>query len=203
MKLIGSYTSPFVRKISIMLLEKEVTFEFVNESPLKNDNTVIHYNPLGEVPALMISQNEIWFDSSVIAARIEQLEKSPPFLPSTPADALSVRQLEALADGICDAAIIIVCEQKRNADQQSELVLTHQREKIQRGLDALEQAAADRKWLNGKTINLADIATGCMAGYLNLRHVAPNWCVDRPALVKLVEKLFQRDSFAQTTPPPD
>ena len=50
MKLIGSYTSPFVRKISVILLEKAIPFEFVNEFPYNDDNGVAQYNPLGKVP---------------------------------------------------------------------------------------------------------------------------------------------------------
>ncbi|MBN0742324.1 glutathione S-transferase N-terminal domain-containing protein, partial [Pseudomonas aeruginosa] len=53
MKLIGSYTSPFVRKISVILLEKRIPFEFVNESPYSESNGVARYNPLGKVPALV------------------------------------------------------------------------------------------------------------------------------------------------------
>jgi len=89
----------------------------------------------------------------------------------------------------------------RPGNQQSEEVLLRNREKIQRSLDMLESIAAEGKWLNNGQLNLADIATGCMIGYLNFRRVVPNWCVERPALVKLAETLFQRESFARTTPP--
>lgn len=201
MKLIGSYSSPFVRKITIMLMEKGITFEFVNENPWLEGSHAANYNPLGKIPALAVSADEVWFDSPVIASWIEQQGQSPSFIPAEPMDALRVRQLEALADGICEAAQLIVREQMRPPEKQSEELLTRQRQKVERGLDALEKTAAQGEWLNGQHISLADIASGCMIGYLNLRHVAPNWCVNRPALVKLVEKLFQRDSFARTAPP--
>lgn len=201
MKLIGSYTSPFVRKISVIMMEKGITFEFVNENPWPQNSHVPNYNPLGKVPALVVSADEVWFESSVIGAYLEQLGQAPAFMPSSPLAALKVRQLEALADGVCDAALLIVREQLRPADQQSEELLTRQREKIERGLDALEKAAASGESLNGESINLADIATGCTLGYLNFRHVAPNWNAGRPALVKLMETLLQRDSFARTAPP--
>ena len=67
MKLIGSYTSPFVRKISILLLEKGITFEFVNEQPYQAETGVAQYNPLGKVPALVTDDGETWFDSPIIA----------------------------------------------------------------------------------------------------------------------------------------
>lgn len=201
MKLIGSYTSPFVRKISVMMLEKGIIIEFVNLSPYSEDSHVPHYNPLGKVPALVADDQQTWFDSAIIAEFLELRGEAPALLPSDRLEALNVRQLEKLADGISDSALVIVREQMRAGDQQSEEVLLRNREKIQRGLDMLEKAAVAGKWINTQQINLADIAIGCMIGYLNFRRVVPNWCVERPALVKLAETLFQRESFARTTPP--
>jgi len=201
MKLIGSYTSPFVRKISIIMLEKGITFEFVNASPYSDDSHVPHYNPLGKVPALVADDKQIWFDSSIIAGFLELRGEEPALLPADPLESLNIRQLEKLADGVSDAALVIVREQLRPGDQQSEEVLLRNREKIQRSLDMLEAVAAEGKWLNNGQLNLADIATACMIGYLNFRRVVPNWCVERPALVKLAETLFARESFARTTPP--
>ncbi|WP_080081712.1 glutathione S-transferase, partial [Salmonella enterica] len=106
MKLIGSYTSPFVRKISVLLLEKGITFEFINELPYEADNGVAQYNPLGKVPALVTEKGEYWFDSPIIAEYIELLDIAPAMLPRDPMAALKVRQLEALADGIMDAALV-------------------------------------------------------------------------------------------------
>ncbi|AUY23597.1 glutathione S-transferase [Mixta calida] len=201
MKLIGNYTSPWVRKISIIMLEKGITFEFSNESPWSEESHVPHYNPLGKVPALVDDSGECWYDSPIIAALLETLPQTPKLLPDDARQAVKVRQLEALADGVCDAALFIVREQMRPTQQQSPEEMLRQRHKITRALDALEQEAASGAWLNGDPLNLADIATGCAIGYINFRHVAPNWCVNRPALVKLVEKLFQRESFARTVPP--
>lgn len=201
MKLIGSYTSPFVRKISVIMLEKGIIFEFVNESPWHEESHVPHFNPLGKVPALVADEQQTWFDSAIIAEFLELRGDAPALLPQDPLTSLRIRQIEKLADGINDAAVMIVREQMRPGDQQSQEVLIRNREKIQRGLDWLERAAAEGVLLNSGKLNLADIATGCMIGYLNFRHVIPNWCVERPALVKLAENLFQRESFARTTPP--
>ncbi|MEG3109424.1 MULTISPECIES: glutathione S-transferase [unclassified Pantoea] len=201
MKLIGSYTSPFVRKISIIMLEKGIIFEFVNASPYSDESHVPQYNPLGKVPALVADDQQIWFDSSIIAEFLELRGDAPALLPDDPLAALHIRQLEKLADGVSDAALVIVREQLRPGDLQSEEVLLRNREKIQRGLDMLEKNAAEKKHLNSEQVNLADIAVGCMIGYLNFRRVVPNWCVNRPALVKLAETLFKRESFARTTPP--
>ncbi|MBS1203544.1 MAG: glutathione S-transferase [Proteobacteria bacterium] len=200
MKLIGSYTSPFVRKISVMLLEKGITFEFINEQPYNAINGVTHYNPLGKVPALITDEGEVWFDSPIIAQYIELLAIAPALLPKEPVAALKIRQLEALADGIMDAALVSVRELARPVEQQSESELLRQREKVSRGLDTLERYLQEGT-LNVDTLNLATIAIACAIGYLNFRHVSPGWCVNRPLLVKLVENLFQRESFARTEPP--
>ncbi|HHL3766215.1 TPA: glutathione S-transferase [Klebsiella pneumoniae] len=173
MKLIGSYTSPFVRKISVILLEKRIPFEFVNESPYSESNGVARYNPLGV---------------------------APPMIPADPRAALRMRQLEALADGVMEAAQALVREKARPAAQQSEQELLRQREKVARGLDRLEACAADGT-LRGDEVNLATISTACAIAYLNFRRVAPGWCATRPQLVKLVDALFQRASFARTEPP--
>ncbi|MFC3188828.1 glutathione S-transferase [Pseudocitrobacter sp. RIT415] len=200
MKLIGSYTSPFVRKISILLLEKGISFEFINELPYNLENGVAQYNPLGKVPALMTDDGECWFDSPIIAEYIELLNVEPQMLPSDPLARLKVRQLEALADGIMDAGLVAVRELARPPAQQSEAECLRQREKISRSLDTLE-AHLKEGTFNTDTLNLATIAIACAISYLNFRRIAPGWCVDRPNLVKLVETLFQRESFARTEPP--
>ena len=91
-------------------------------------------------------------------------------------------------------------EKARPAAQQSEQELLRQREKVARGLDRLEACAADGT-LRGDEVNLATISTACAIAYLNFRRVAPGWCATRPQLVKLVDALFQRASFARTEPP--
>lgn len=200
MKLIGNYTSPYVRKISVILLEKGITFEFINDNPWVAESTTPHYNPLGKVPALITDNGECWFDSPIIAQYIELLNISPVLIPREPEAALKVRQIEALADGIMDAALASVRERQRPAAAQSEEELRRLREKISRGLDMLEQLAAD-KTLNAQTLCVASISVACAVGYLNFRRVSPGWCVNRPHLVKLVEELFNRESFARTEPP--
>ncbi|VEB91170.1 putative glutathione S-transferase [Citrobacter koseri] len=156
MKLIGSYTSPFVRKISVLLLEKGITFEFVNELPYNAENGVAQYNPLGKVPALVTDKGECWFDSPIIAEYIELLDIAPVMIPREPLASLKVRQIEALADGIMDAGLVSVREQARPAAQQSETELLRQREKINRSLDALEGYLVDGT-IKTDTVNLATI----------------------------------------------
>ncbi len=126
----------------------------------------------------------------------------PAFLPADRTAALRVRQVAALADGVTEAAAMIVREAdapRRNGNRKR--LLLRQRDKLTQGLDALEALAREKTWLNAERLTLADIATGCALGYLNFRRILPNWCVERPALVKLAERLFARESFARTVPP--
>ncbi len=111
MKLVGSYTSPFVRKLSILLLEKGITFEFINELPYNADNGVAQFNPLGKVPVLVTEEGECWFDSPIIAEYIELMNVAPAMLPRDPLESLRVRKIEALADGIMDAGLVNRCGQ--------------------------------------------------------------------------------------------
>lgn len=149
MKLIGSYTSPFVRKIFILLLEKQLTFEFVNDNPNLDGSRVPDVNPLGKVPALVADDGEIFFDSPIVADYIDRLTETPRFLPLDWERALRVRQTEALADGICDAAVTIVKELRRPAEHRDEHELQRQRDKILRGLDELERSVAAGRWIGG------------------------------------------------------
>lgn len=159
MKLVGSYTSPFVRKLSILLLEKGITFEFINELPYNADNGVAQFNPLGKVPVLVTEEGECWFDSPIIAEYIELMNVAPAMLPRDPLESLRVRKIEALADGIMDAGLVSVREQARPAAQQSEDGVTPA-EKINRSLDVLEGYLVDGT-LKTDTVNLATIAIAC------------------------------------------
>ena len=200
MKLIGATASPYVRKVRIVMAEKKLDYQFLEEDVWAADTVIMASNPLGKVPALVTDDGETWFDSPIIAEYIELLGIAPAMVPREPKAALAIKQIEALADGIMDAALVSVREQARPAAQQSEAELVRQREKISRSLDMCEQLLQDGK-LKTDALNLATIAIACAIGYLNFRRVSPGWCVDRPLLVKLAETLFSRESFARTEPP--
>lgn len=201
MKLVASLTSPYARKIRIMLAEKKQPFELVVDSPWEPTSTVPEVNPLGKVPVLITDDGETFFDSPVIAGWIETLSIAPRLIPADPLEAVRVRQLEALADGITDAAVVIVREGRRPQAQQSESVVARQLQAIERGLDRLDQLATGRHWLQGDGMSLGDISVGVMLGFLELRLPQLDWKQGRPALEMLGERLFERTSFADTIPP--
>jgi glutathione S-transferase len=201
MKLYASPTSPYARKVRIALAEKKIECELVEDAPFAADTAVPQYNPLGKVPVLLMDDGTALYDSRVIVEYLDTVSPVSRLIPEPNRQRIAVRRWEALADGICDAAVTIVLEAKRPAKQQSREWLERQRQKIDRGVRELASELGDKAWCNGEAYSLADIAAGCALGYLDLRHPAIDWRSEYPNLVKLAEKLAKRPSFAETAPP--
>jgi glutathione S-transferase len=200
MKLIGSLTSPYVRKIRILLLEKQCAFEFVNDSPWEAATHVADVNPLGKVPALLSDSGEAFFDSPVIADYLEIIDSNTPHLPGDAMEAIRIKQLEALADGITDAGVAWLMEIRRPAEKQDPAPIARQRGKVERGLGVLEQRLAHSQYLYGDALSRADIATGCCLGFLDFRLPEYDWRGNHPALTAYASRLAARPSFTQTVP---
>ena len=201
MKLIASLTSPYARKVRIALAEKKIEYDLIEESPWVAQTTVSTYNPLGKVPVFVLDDGTTLFDSRVIVEYLDTVSPVSRLIPEPNRQRIVVKRWEALADGICDAAAAIVLENKRPARQQSKDWLERQRRKVDLGLKEFASELGDKTWCNGEAYSLADIATGCALGYLDLRHAAIDWRAAYPNLVKLAEKLAKRPSFAETAPP--
>lgn len=200
MKLVASLTSPYARKIRVALAEKSLPFELEVDIPWLADTRVPSYNPLGKVPALVADDGELWFDSPVIAEYLDTLA-GPLLLPADRAAALPVRQAEALADGITDAAVAAFLEGMRPAERQDPAAIERQLGKISRGLAALEARVAQRKGCAGEALSIADIAIGCTLGYLDLRFAHLGWRAAHPQLAAWAAGLLARPSFTTTAPP--
>ena len=201
MKLIASLTSPYARKVRIVLTEKKIECDLVEESPWTPETSVPDYNPLGKVPVLVLDDGTTLFDSRVIVQYLDTVSPVARLIPDTGRQRIAVKRWEALADGICDAASAIVVERRRTAKQQSKDWLERQRGKIDLALKALASDLGERAWCNGEAYSLADIATGCALAYLDFRHPDIDWREQYPNLVKLTAKLAKRASFAETLPP--
>jgi glutathione S-transferase len=113
---------------------------------------------------------------------------------------MGVRGVEALADGVVDAAVAVYLERKRAAEQQSGDWMMLQEKTLFRGLEALSEALGEKPWYLDKNMTLADIACGCMLGYLDLRFPEIDWRGAHPNLARLAEKLATRASFMETVP---
>ncbi len=200
MKLIGSLTSPFVRKIRIALIEKNIPFELLIDPPLSADTKVPNYNPLGKIPVLIGNDESIWFDSDLLIEYLETLYPQIPLLPQDRRAALPVRQTMVLADGIADAAVAIYYEKMRNAEKQDAAWIARQRGKVERGFAPLDTLARNKTYLHNDAFGAADIAVGCILQWLQFRMPEIQWRTQNPALVAWVARLSERPSFAQTVP---
>lgn len=201
MQLIASLTSPFARKIRILLLEKNIPCELIVDIPWNADTQVPHHNPLGKVPVLISDAGQAIYDSPVIAEYIDTIASAPLFLPEDRRQAIDVKIGEALADGIVDAAVAIFVERKRPPERQEGEWADRQQGKIERGLAALARQLHGRPHLVGDRLTLADIAAGCALGYLDFRFPDIDWRTEHPELQPYAESLFQRPSFVKTRPP--
>ena len=111
-----------------------------------------------------------------------------------------LRGVEALADGVTEAAVAVYLEKKRAPEQQSSDWLLLQEKTLFRGLEALSEALGENPWYLGNSMTLADVACGCMLGYLELRFPEIGWRTAHPNLAKLADKLATRASFKGTVP---
>ena len=201
MKLYTSPTSPYSRKVRVALNEKKIECEFIDENPYIPETAVPQFNPLGKIPVLLLDDGTALYDSRVIVEYLDTVSPVSRLIPEPSRQRIAVRRWEALADGICDGANLIVREQKRPAKQQSKDWIERHFGKIRLSVQELAKDLADNSWCHGDAYSLADIATGCALGYLDLRHPAIDWRGTYPNLVLLAEKLSKRPSFADTAPP--
>lgn len=200
MKLIGSHTSPFVRKVRIVLAEKKIEYDFVIDSPWLEGSKVPNINPLGKIPALVLDDDTPLFDSRVIVEYIDSVTPNNKLIPAPSRERTEVKRWEAVADGICDAAAAVFLEAKRPKAQQSEDWIVRQRGKIMRGLEFMAEELGEKPFCMGTHLSLADIAVGTALGYLSFRFADIDWQAAHPNLGRLYAKLMQRPSLADTAP---
>ena len=119
MKLITSLTSPYGRKVRVVLAEKKIPCHIQVENPWTADSVVREYNPLGKVPVLVLEDGVSMFDSRVIVEYLDNASPVAHLIPNEQKSRMVVRGVEALADGVTDAAVALHLERKRAPEQQS------------------------------------------------------------------------------------
>ena len=203
MKLIGAITSPYVRKVRIVMAEKKLDYQLVLED-VWSAQTAIHLsNPLGKVPCLIMEGGEALFDSRVIVEYLDTLSPVGKLIPTGGRERTEVKVWEALADGLLDAAIAARLEAHwagRSEEQRSQVWIDRQLGKVQDSLSAMSRGLGDNPWCCGNHLTLADLAVGCALGYLDFRFPSIQWRNAYPNLDKLHEKLMQRQSFIDSLP---
>ena len=203
MKLLGAVTSPYVRKVRIVIAEKKLEYEFVQEDVWAASTSIVLSNPLGKVPCLLMETGEALYDSRVIVEYLDTLSPVGKLIPPSGRERTEVKVWEALADGLLDAAIAARLEAHwvgRSEAERSQAWIDRQLGKVHDTLAAISKGLSDNSMCAGIHLSLADIAVGCALGYLDFRFPNIAWRRDYPNLDKLQEKLMQRQSFIDSVP---
>lgn len=201
-KLLGSITSPFVRKVRVVLLEKHIDFHLVTDAMVGADPLIEHYNPLAKIPALVLEDGLALFDSQVITEYLDAISPVGDLIPASPRERAVVKRWEAMADGVLDAGVAIVLEKRRPENEQSPTWMAKQQGKIERGLALMSHELGSRSWCTAESMNLSDLATGCMLHWLDFRFPELTWRQQYANLTQLADKLAQRRSFLESLPNP-
>lgn len=195
MKLIGSNTSPYVRKARLVLMEKNIPHTYVVDPPSEPNSQVTRFNPLGRIPALILDDNSCVFDSTVIAEYVDTLNDTPILIPRHDALArMRVRRGEALADGIMDSAVVVRMERIRPEEKQEQATLDLHNSAITRALTHAADQLGQREWCEGNDISLADLALTSALIYLDLRQPERDWRSAHPNLAAWFNRLNARPS---------
>ena len=203
MKLIGAITSPYVRKVRVVMAEKKLDYQFVTEDVWSADTRIHESNPLGKVPCLIMEGGEAVFDSRVIVEYVDTLSPVGKLIPPSGRERVEVRTWEALADGVCDAAILARMEATWGPREgaRSQPWIDRQMSRVHSALKAMSLGLGEKPWCSGNHFTLADVAVGVSLAYLDFRFAHIDWRGEHPNLAKLAAKLAARQSFIDTAPP--
>jgi glutathione S-transferase len=194
-----SHTSPFVRKVMVLLHETGLIDSVQLESVdgWSEPDALISENPLSMVPTLVLDDGQVLFDSPVICDYLDRQHNGPLMVPSGDMRWRVLRD-QALADGILDCAVLIFMElQKRPAEQRWAWWLTLKQRAITRSVDALEVDAAAL----AERVDLGTISIAVALSYLDLRGAVGDWRKGRPALSEWHVAFASRASMTATAPP--
>ena len=203
MKLIGSTTSPYVRKVRVVMAEKKLDHRLALDNVWSADSVVAADNPLGKLPCLVMDGQDAMFDSRVIVEYLDTLSPVGKLIPTSGRERAEVKTWEALADGLLDAAILVRLERTfegRTEAQRSQAWIDRQLGKVHAALRAMSLGLGEKAFCSGIHLSLSDIAVGCALGWLEFRFPDITWRADYPNLARLYDKLALRPSFAESVP---
>jgi glutathione S-transferase len=200
--LLSATPSPYARKVRIALIEKGIPFDLKTEVPWDGTTETPKYNPLEKLPVLITGAGEGIYESRFILEWLEVQHPSPSMLPDSAGDRLLARQMEVLADGVCDAFVLHFFERHREPAKQSPEWLARQRRKIDGGLREIAYRIGKREFAVGNRFGLADIATATVVGYLTVRYPDLDWRSQYPELAAYADRMEARPSLAATRPVP-
>jgi len=195
MKLLGTHASPYVRKVRLVLLEKNIPHEYLVDAPREVGSQVARVNPLGRIPALILNDDTCVFDSPVIAEYADTLNDTPVLIPRSDALArMRVKRWEGLADGIMDSAVMVRTERIRPEEKQDAGNITRHNDAITRALSFAADQLGNKEWCEGAAISLADLALASALVYLDLRQAERDWRGAHPNLATWFAHISERPS---------
>ena len=200
MKVIIATPSPYARKVRVVLREKKINFEEIIDNPWNKDTLTISLNPLGKIPILLRDKHEPLFDSKVIIQYLDYFEPKPLFYPKNSEDNISARLIETIADGICDAIVLLFLENSRKETLRSKNWIKRQEEKILKGIKYLSNYLDEKKYFVGNYFNISDVCGFSCLEYLDLRFPKLKWRDKHPNLKTYWSIHKDRQSFKETIP---
>ncbi|WP_367066693.1 glutathione S-transferase N-terminal domain-containing protein [Oryzisolibacter sp. LB2S] len=203
MKLIGTTSSPYVRKVRVVMAEKKLDYRFHEDNVWSDDTAISATNPLGKVPCLVMEGGEAMFDSRVIVEYLDTLSPVGKLIPASGRERAEVKAWEALADGVLDAGVLARLEATwagRQDGERCQAWIDRQLGKVRLGLAAMSRGLGEKPFCSGIHLSLSDIAVGSTLGWLEFRFPQIDWRGDHPNLGRLMDKLMQRQSFIDTQP---
>ena len=198
MKLHYSPASPYVRKVMAAAVETglDERIELIPTKTHDPDPELARHNPLSKVPALITDGGEKLFDSPVICEYLDSLHDGPKLFPLSGEARWRVLRLQALGDGVLDAAVLCRMEGFRPPELRSAEFVAQQKGKVDSALDALEQEVGGF----GDAVTIATITVGCALGYLDFRFSEDDWRAGRPALAAWYADFAKRPSMVRSAP---
>ena len=201
MKLLASLSSPYTRKVRIVLAEKRIDCDVEIVDVNAPANPVTRDNPLGKIPTLVLDDGTALYDSRVIVEFLDNVSPIARLIPDENRERVAVRRWEALADGVLDAGGLVRYESLRPKKEQSAAWVAKQMAKVRRGLARLDADLGSEDWCHGDRYSLADIALGCCLGWLEFRKPGGiDWRAAHANLARHYDKLMERPAFAETAP---
>jgi len=199
MKLLGTNTSPYVRKVRLVLLEKNIPHDYFIDAPRELGSQVALANPLGRIPALILDDETCVFDSPVITEYADTLNDVPILIPRNDALArMRVKRWEALADGMMDSAVGVRNEMMRPTMKRETDNISLHNLAITRALNHAATQLGERQWCEGSSVTLADLALISAMIYLDLRQSERDWRGAHPNLAEWFSRASTRDSVRAT-----
>jgi len=202
MKLLYGTTSPYVRKVTVLAHETGLHshIERLNTLPWEPDTQIGGTNPVGKVPALILDDNSVIYDSDVIVDYLDRQHSGARRLPEADPARTDVLRRIALANGAMEAIILVFSElTRRPAHLQWDYWIDRQQTKVHRSLDAME---TDPTISDADTFDAGHIAMACCIGWIEFRGsmLGVDWRAGRSRLANWFDLINQRESMQLTVP---